>query len=49
MTMDIKLKISQEQLHAIMLTLNKGNRVELIPTENSVKVLEIKRKEIKTN
>jgi hypothetical protein len=44
--MDIKTQLTN-QLEQIKIALEKGNRVEIIPVKDGVKVLEIKRKEIK--
>lgn len=46
MIMDIKTQLTN-CLDSIEKVLEKGDRVEIIPVKDGVKVLEIKRKEIK--
>lgn len=41
-----KIKIDKATLEAIEKTLSKGDRVELIPVKNGLKVMQVKRKEI---
>lgn len=45
--MDIKTQLTK-QLESIEKVLEKGDRVEIIPVKDGIKVLEIKRKEIRT-
>ena len=42
-----KRKLTREQLEAVERVLSADNRVELIPVKDGVKVLEVKRKEVK--
>lgn len=42
-----KYKISPEMLKKILETLEKGHRIELIPTKDKVKVIKEERQEIK--
>lgn len=39
-------KLTVEQIQAIEQTLNKGDRVEIIPVKDGAKILHINRKEI---
>lgn len=39
--------MDEKMLKAILLALKKGDRVELIPVKDGVKVLRVKREEIK--
>jgi hypothetical protein len=43
----VKYKITEEQLEKIYRALNKGQRVELIPLKDYIKVLIIQRTEAK--
>ena len=43
-----KKVLTAEAIRAIEATLSKGERVELIPTERSVRVIHVQRKEVKT-
>lgn len=38
-------KLSESEVQAIISILEKGDRVELIPTKDKVKIIQIKRKE----
>lgn len=42
----MKYKLSAEQLRKIIQALTNGQRVELIPLKDHVKILEVSRKEI---
>lgn len=42
-------QISDAEKEAIEYILNKGDRVELIPVKKSVKIIHVKREEVKTN
>ena len=42
-----KKVLTAETIRAIEATLSKGERVELIPTRDSVRVIQIERKEVK--
>ena len=46
--MDKPVKLSQSEISAIERTLAKGERVEIIPVKDGVKVVRVKREEIKT-
>ena len=39
--------MDEKAWEAIMAVLNKGDRVELIPVKNGIKIIHIKREEIK--
>lgn len=39
--------LSPEQLHKILEVLNQGNRIELIPCKDGIKIIQETRKEIK--
>lgn len=41
------MTMTEAQLKAVEAALSKGDRVELIPVKNGVKVIQVKRKEIK--
>jgi hypothetical protein len=41
------LKLNKEQIKGIEKVLTKGDRVELIPIKNGVKILKVKRETIK--
>lgn len=41
------VELKPEQIKAVETILSKGDRVELIPVKDGVKVLQVKRKEIK--
>ena len=41
------MKLTDEQIKAIERTLDKGERVELIPTKDAIKVLRVRRNAIK--
>ena len=43
-----KYKLSPEQVEQIRKILENGNRVELIPTKDKVKIVQEIRKEVKT-
>lgn len=43
----MKYRLTDEQMKTIMMILNSGQRVELIPLKNNVKIFEITRKEHK--
>ena len=47
MTMDKHVKLSEREIKAIEHTLAKGERVELIPVKDGVKVVKVKREEVK--
>ena len=42
-----KKVLTAETISAIEATLSKGERVELIPTRDSVRVIQVKREEVK--
>lgn len=42
-----KIELTKEQLQAIERTLNKGDRVEIIPTREGCKVFKVKRENLK--
>ena len=42
-----KIELTEKQLKAIHRVLEKGERVELIPNKDGVRLLEVKRKNIK--
>lgn len=44
-----KIELTEKQLQAIHRVLEKGDRVELIPNKDGVRLLEVRRKNIKTN
>ena len=44
----MKYKITTEQLEKILKSLEKGNRIEIIPCKEDVRIIEIKRSEIFT-
>lgn len=44
-----KIELTDKQLHAIHRVLKKGERVELIPNKDGVRVLEVKRRNVKTS
>lgn len=44
---DNRYKLTEEQVRQIQVVLSKGERVELIPIKDGVRVFEIRRKEIK--
>lgn len=41
--------MDNQTIQTIEAILSKGDRVELIPVKNGVRVIKIKRKEVKTN
>lgn len=41
--------LQQDDIKAIETVLSKGDRVELIPVKDGIKVMHIKRKEVKAN
>ena len=41
--------MDEKTIEAIKCVLAKGDRVELIPVKDGVKVIQVRRKEIKTN
>lgn len=45
--MDKPVKLNQSEISAIERTLAKGERVELIPVKGGVKVVRVKREEVK--
>lgn len=47
MLMDKPVKLSQSEIAAIERTLAKGERVEIIPVKGGVKVVRVKREEVK--
>ena len=44
-----KIELTEKQLKAIHRVLEKGERVELIPNKDGVRLLEVKRRNIKTS
>ena len=42
-----KYKLTVEQLERIHAALDKGHRIELIPLKDSVKIMDIRREELK--
>lgn len=44
---DDKYKLTEEQVKQIQTVLSRGERVEVIPTKDAIKLLQVKRKEIK--
>lgn len=46
MTMDKPVKLSQSEIAAIERTLAKGERVEIIPVKDGVKIVRVRREEI---
>lgn len=46
MTMDKPVKLSQSEIAAIERTLAKGERVEITPTKNGLRICRVFRKEI---
>ena len=46
---NVKIELTEKQLKAIHRVLEKGERVELIPNKDGVRLLEVKRRNIKTS
>lgn len=46
---NVKINMDEKTIEAIKSVLAKGDRVELIPVKDGVKVVQVRRKEIKTN
>lgn len=46
---NVKINMDEKTIEAIKSVLAKGDRVELIPVKDGVKVIQVRRKEIKTN
>jgi len=46
---NVKIELTEKQLQAIHRVLEKGDRVELIPNKDGVRLLEVKRRNIKTS
>lgn len=46
--MKAEYKISEKQIHTILRLLNEGNRVELIPLKDNIKIVQIRRNEVET-
>jgi hypothetical protein len=44
---DMKYRLTDEQVDLIQAVLSKGERVELIPTKDAIKLLQVRRQEIK--
>lgn len=44
-----KIELTEKQLQAIHRVLEKGERVELIPNKDGVRLIEVKRRNIKTS
>lgn len=44
-----KYTISSEQLERILSALNKGHRIEIIPLKDNVKIMDVRREELKLN
>lgn len=44
-----KYKLSSEQIERILSALNKGHRIEIIPLKDNVKIMDIRREELKQN
>lgn len=44
---DDKYKLTEEQVKQIQAVLSRGERVEVIPTKDAIKLLQVKRQEIK--
>lgn len=42
-----KYKLSAEQLSRILAALDKGRRIELIPLKDGIKIMDIRREELK--
>lgn len=47
MSMDKPVKLNQSEIAAIERTLAKGERVEIIPVKDGVRVVRVRREEIK--
>ena len=47
MSMDKPVKLEQSEIAAIERTLAKGERVEIIPVKDGVKVVRVKREEVR--
>lgn len=45
--MDNKYNITPEQLERIHVALNKGHRIEIIPLKDNLKIMDIRREELK--
>lgn len=45
---DSKRKLTQAEVQAIESVLNKDSRVEVVPTKNGVKILEVRREQVNT-
>jgi len=43
---DSKRKLTQAEVQAIESVLNKDSRVEVVPTKNGVKILEVRREQV---
>lgn len=46
---NVKINMDEKTIEAIESVLAKGDRVELIPVKDGVKVIQVRRKEIKAN
>lgn len=46
---NVKINMDEKTIEAIKSVLAKGDRVELIPVKDGVKVVQVRRKEIKAN
>ena len=44
-----KYRITPEQLERIHAALEKGHRIELIPLKDNIKIMDIRREELKMN
>lgn len=44
---DNRYKLTEEQVRQIQVVLSKGERVELIPLKDTIKLLQVRRQEIK--
>lgn len=44
-----KYKITTEQLERIHAALEKGHRIEIIPLKDNIKIMDIRREELKQN
>ena len=42
-----KIKLTNEQIQAILRTLKKGDRIELIPVKDGIKIMHVRKNELK--
>jgi len=43
-----KIKLTNEQIQAILRALKKGDRIELIPVKDGIKIMHVRKNELKT-